>query len=145
MNGLGSELHPLLATAAAELVPASYAEKAMASLLQLHTELMDEKERRVDLYRRLMEREQAVAELRMYVKMLEEKLALTAPQAPLPPAAEQPSAPAKAGPTRVEAPRRGLDPGVNTFLRRESRSAEPKPQGFMAAADQGAPESWKVW
>lgn len=59
--------------AAAQLVPASYAEKAMASLMQLHSELMDEKERRVELFRRLMEREQALAELRMYVKILEEK------------------------------------------------------------------------
>ena len=60
---------------ASQLVPASYAEKAMASLMQLHSELMDEKERRVDLFRRLMEREQALAELKMYVKILEEKMA----------------------------------------------------------------------
>jgi hypothetical protein len=64
----------LTTQAAAQLVPASYAEKAMASLMQLHSELMDEKEKRVDLFRRLMEREQALAELKMYVKMLEEKM-----------------------------------------------------------------------
>ena len=69
-----------------QLVPAGYAEKAMASLMQLHSELMDEKERRVDLFRRLMEREQAVAELKMYVKMLEEKMAASAPK-PMPQAA----------------------------------------------------------
>ena len=40
----------------------------------MHSELMDEKERRVELFRKLMEREQIVAELRMYVKLLEEKL-----------------------------------------------------------------------
>jgi len=57
------------------MVPIGYAEKAMASLMQLHSELMDEKERRVDLYRRLMDKEQVVAELRMYVQLLEEKLA----------------------------------------------------------------------
>ncbi len=57
------------------VVPTGYAEKAMASLMQLHSELMDEKERRVDLYRRLMDKEQVVAELRMYVQLLEEKLA----------------------------------------------------------------------
>src|SRR5688572_14938482 len=57
-----------------QAVPIEYAEKAMASLMSLHSELMEEKERRVDLYRRLMEKEQAVAELKMYVKMLEEKL-----------------------------------------------------------------------
>lgn len=64
---------------AAQLVPASYAEKAMASLMQLHSELMDEKEKRVDLFRRLMEKEQALAELKMYVKMLEEKMAPAVP------------------------------------------------------------------
>lgn len=69
---------------ASQLVPASFAEKAMASLMQLHTELMDEKERRVDLFRRLMEREQALAELKMYVKMLEDKVAVPAPPAPAP-------------------------------------------------------------
>src|SRR5215472_9940814 len=57
------------------MVPIGYAEKSMASLMQLHTELMDEKERRVDLYRRLMDKEQALAELKMYVRLLEEKLA----------------------------------------------------------------------
>ncbi|MBK7863266.1 MAG: hypothetical protein IPJ65_32610 [Archangiaceae bacterium] len=56
------------------MVPVDFAEKAMASVMQLHSELMDEKERRVELYRKLMEREQTVAELRMYVKLLEEKL-----------------------------------------------------------------------
>jgi hypothetical protein len=57
--------------AAFQLVPASYAEKTMASLMQLHAELMDEKERRIELFRKLMEREQAFAELAMYVKVLE--------------------------------------------------------------------------
>jgi|SRR5215470_13535733 len=57
------------------MVPIGYAEKSMASLMQLHSELMDEKERRVDLYRRLMDKEQALAELKMYVRLLEEKLA----------------------------------------------------------------------
>lgn len=57
------------------VVPVGYAEKTMASLMQLHSELMDEKERRVDLYRRLMDKEQVVAELRMYVQMLEDRIA----------------------------------------------------------------------
>lgn len=65
--------------AATQLVPASYAEKTMASLMQLHGELMDEKERRVELFRQLMEREQALAELKMYVKVLEERLQPPAP------------------------------------------------------------------
>ncbi len=59
----------------ARVVPVGYAEKTMASLMQLHSELMNEKERRVDLYRRLMDKEQAMAELRMYVRLLEDKLA----------------------------------------------------------------------
>ena len=57
------------------LVPASYAEKAMSSLLRLHEDLVEEKEKRIDLYRRLMEREQSLAELRAYVKLLEGELA----------------------------------------------------------------------
>lgn len=73
--------------ASTQLVPAGYAEKAMASLMQLHSELMDEKERRVDLFRKLMEREQALAELKMYVKVLEEKLTPPAPIVTSPPPA----------------------------------------------------------
>ncbi len=68
-----------LSTSRNDLVPAAYAEKAMASILQLHQELMDEKERRVELFRTLMEREQALAELRMYVKLLEERPMPAAP------------------------------------------------------------------
>jgi len=63
------------------LVPVGYAEKAMASLMQLHSEVLEEKERRVDLHRRLMEKEQALAEMKWYVKMLEEKLEKQAPAA----------------------------------------------------------------
>lgn len=65
----------LAARAHESQVPSSYAEKAMASLMQLHSELMEEKERRVDLYRRLMEKEQSLAELKMYVRLLEERVA----------------------------------------------------------------------
>ncbi|MDP2272316.1 MAG: hypothetical protein Q8N23_36115 [Archangium sp.] len=81
-------MESLTTQAAAQLVPASYAEKAMASLMQLHSELMDEKERRVELFRKLMEREQSLAELKMYVKMLEEKVSarpmVTTPAEPQP-------------------------------------------------------------
>jgi hypothetical protein len=63
------------------MVPLGYAEKTMASLLQLHSDLVQEKERRVDLYRRLMEREQVIAELRSYVRVLEARLALLEPKA----------------------------------------------------------------
>ena len=96
-----------LAVASTQLVPASYAEKAMASLMQLHSELMDEKERRVDLFRRLMEREQALAELKMYVKMLEEKMA-AAPVTPKPivmTPSEPPPAPIpQPAPAKVQSP-----------------------------------------
>jgi hypothetical protein len=88
------ELHSMVTQPSgnASPVPGAFAEKAMASLMQLHNQLMEEKERRVDLYRRLMEREQTVAELRMYVKLLEDKLnAASGPPAPrLPVAAVKP-------------------------------------------------------
>lgn len=94
------------------LVPEGYAEKAMASLLQLHGELMEEKERRVELYRRLMEREQALAELRMYVRLLEERAAAAGvPPAPppswsavgvRPPPAQPPVPPRVPGKSRAE-------------------------------------------
>jgi len=67
-----------------EQVPASYAEKAMSSLLRLHDDLVEEKEKRIDLYRRLMEREQELAEVRSYVQLLESELAR---QGALPPGA----------------------------------------------------------
>lgn len=91
----GLSTHP-----AAQLVPASYAEKAMASLMQLHSERMDEKERRVDLYRRLMERKQALAELELYVKILEEKLS----PPPLRPPVSVRSPPRPPVPPRVDTP-----------------------------------------
>ncbi len=55
-------------------VPVAYAEKAMSSLLRLHDDLVEEKERRIDLYRRLMDREQQLAEIRAYVQLLESEL-----------------------------------------------------------------------
>jgi len=71
---MSTELTTPAAAVHSAMIPGDFAEKAMASLMQLHSELMDEKERRVDLYRKLMEREQTVAELRMYIRLLEEKL-----------------------------------------------------------------------
>ena len=80
-------MHDALAgpSAQTQMIPGDFAEKAMASLMQMHSELMDEKERRVELYRKLMEREQALAELRMYVKLLEEKVQKPAERAPAEP------------------------------------------------------------
>jgi hypothetical protein len=55
-------------------VPGRYAESTITSLMHLHRELAEEKERRIELYRQLLEKEQALAELRMYVNLLEQKL-----------------------------------------------------------------------
>ncbi len=111
---------------AAQLVPASYAEKAMASLMQLHSELMDEKERRVELHRRLMEREQAIAELKMYVKLLEDKQQPAVPvEKPRPVVTVQETA-AKPLPTPPPMPRRSPPMPVQVGVRLR-------------------PEGWKVW
>ncbi len=116
----------LTTQAAAQLVPASYAEKAMASLMQLHSELMDEKERRVDLFRRLMEREQALAELKMYVKMLEEKLSPAPPPAAVSPVAPVPSPPS-------------ISPLVNQMRVNRAPPVPPK------ISSRGRVEGWKTW
>jgi hypothetical protein len=96
----------LLVHAQSQLVPANFAEKAMASLMQLHAELMDEKERRVELFRRLMEREQSLAELRFYVTALEERLETPARDSKpsTPPAAMVPEMPPQRPPISVESP-----------------------------------------
>lgn len=119
---------------AAQLVPASYAEKAMASLMQLHSELMEEKERRVDLFRRLMEREQALAELKMYVKVLEEKVQAAAPQPPAPaPAPVATASEPKASPTPPPAPARARTEAV-------VRPPVPPRVGVRAGV-----EGWRSW
>ncbi len=60
---------------AAASVPASYAERAMNSLMSLHSGLIAEKERTLDLTRRLMEARQGRAELESYVRLLEAEVA----------------------------------------------------------------------
>ncbi len=101
-------------------VPASYAEKAMASLMQLHGELMDEKERRVELFRRLMEKEQAIAELKMYVKLLEERAGMTT-KAPEP----------------APEPRVVSEPRVTPVAHHQMPPVPPRVGQ--------RPEGWKVW
>lgn len=88
-----------------EQVPVSYAEKAMSSLLRLHDELVEEKERRIDLYRRLMDREQQLAEVRAYVQLLESELSRigSAPNVALP-AANRAVPALPIGPAEDEAP-----------------------------------------
>ncbi len=116
-----------------QFVPAGYAEKAMASLMQLHSELMDEKERRVDLFRKLMEREQALAELRMYVKLLEEKVATHAPKAEAAPGEEAPPPSPPPPPQRVHA---------SAHVRVVPPLRAPVPPQINARV---RPEGWKVW
>ncbi len=133
------------------LVPMGYAEKAMASLMQLHSELMDEKERRVDLYRRLMDKEQVVAELRMYVQLLEEKLAAKedgwgSSRSP----AFRPGG-LRSSSAATEPDPRG--PGTQAPQQRASSSPRPyRATAFAAAADlhslsgNGGPsDGWRTW
>jgi hypothetical protein len=129
-------------------VPSGYAEKAMASLMQLHSELMDEKERRVDLYRRLMERDQVVAELRMYVKLLESKL----PPRPDPvtgamPRAEEPAPerPAAASPPRDGTPRVAPAYVAPQAPRAPAFSAGFKPPPKPPAVNDARFDGWKQW
>lgn len=88
------------------VVPVAYAEKTMSTLLRLHEDLVEEKERRIDLYRRLMDREQELAELRAYVRLLESELARRDEEQgaipPPPPAPDPVPAPAAAPPAPSE-------------------------------------------
>lgn len=96
-------------------MPVAYAEKTMHSLLRLHEDLMEEKERRIDLYRRLMDREQELAELRAYVRLLEGEMKRV--EAPQPdPAAPQapPQAPPAARPQEAAQEPRGQAHGGPT-------------------------------
>lgn len=120
--------YPNLATASNVSVPAVFAEKAMASLMQLHGELMDEKERRVDLYRRLMEKEQSLAELKMYVKVLEEKLGVAPPPVP--------------GPAPENRSAQNVVPLPPRMAGPPKRSPQPRP----APPARPAPnDGWKAW
>lgn len=126
-------LDPIMLAAPQPLpVPAAYAEKAMASLMQLHGELMDEKERRVELFRRLMEKEQALAELKLYVKLLEERAGVSPANTPTQPAEPRVAAvhrPMSAAPRQEPAPR--------------ARQADPMPPVPPRVGQR--PEGWKVW
>ncbi len=120
----------LALVAATQAVPVGYAEKAMASLMQLHSELMDEKERRVELFRRLMEKEQALAELKMYVKLLEEKAAA----AVAPPAREPLRVAPRPAPSPAPAP---AGPPTVPFV---ARAVPARP-----FASRPVPDGWKTW
>ncbi|MFZ5471772.1 MAG: hypothetical protein ACOZIN_20275 [Myxococcota bacterium] len=126
----------LLATSVQTIVPAAFAEKAMGSLMQLHSELMEEKERRVDLYRRLMEKEQAIAELRMYVKLLEDKAGMGA--VPKPEAAHAPVTPPPSPSPRLV---RNDEPAPRAIPLPRVMSPPPAPTPKRPAANDG----WKTW
>lgn len=144
----------LSAPVSGAMVPASYAEKTMASLMQLHTELMDEKERRVDLYRRLMEKEQSLAELKMYVKLLEEKVSRAEVQTRPATAPTPPAAPATMD--NVTPLRAVREKPVPPPAPRRSAPVEQRPQGAKvalagsrssASSPRPAParDGWKTW
>ena len=131
----------------AQMVPGDFAEKAMASLMSLHSELMDEKERRVELYRKLMEREQTVAELRMYIRVLEEKLEPKAEVArPAPAPAAEPVMRAYVAPRPAPAPAHVIAsmpepaPAASAYTR-EPTVAPPLPPRVARPKVDG----WKTW
>ncbi len=118
------------------MVPMGYAEKSMASLMQLHSELMEEKERRVDLYRRLMDKEQALAELKMYVRLLEEKVSQPKPPPPPP------------RPIARERVRISIKPGApasNGAARAPPRPPHPRPESPYPAAEHPGTDGWRTW
>ena len=145
------------------MVPAEYAEKTMHSILRLHDELMDEKDKRMELVEKLSAREQALAEMAAYVALLEAQLesgggraawkpasapkAQARPKAPPPPRAPPP-------PPKWEGDADSVDAWVEWTMRdaepeaeaepepRPRADAEPKP-GFKS--DPRKPEDWKVW
>jgi len=116
------------------LVPEGYAQKAMASLMQLHTELMDEKERRVELHRVLMEKEQALAELRMYVKLLEEKVE------------QRPPARLRTRPVPPPPPASATSAAAQPKLRAVPRVPRPPPPPPPARPEPvQAADGWRSW
>ena len=131
------------------LVPSSYAEKAMASLLRLHDELMDEKNARLALYEKLMEKEQSLAELKGYVRLLEEKLSRSAadlaerpkaaPPAELPVAEKPPVAPP---PVQVATPAAAPAPPLAAP---QPRVAAPTPAPSLQPEAPRRSEGWRTW
>jgi hypothetical protein len=152
------------------MVPVGYAEKSMASLMQLHSELMNEKERRVDLYRRLMDKEQALAEMKMYVRLLEEKLAKRADDGWRAPAqaSERPKGPSRSGPVQSRPPqppgpirervRFAVKPrtvsgqagpirtGNGAFRAPRGQESSDRPQHLARdGVDRPAADGWRTW
>jgi hypothetical protein len=115
------------------VVPEGYAQRAMATLMQLHNELMEEKERRVDLYRQLMDKEQAIAELKMYVRLLEEKVEAKPPARLRPVRSASPRRPPPPPPPPAAAP--PVRPKLQAV-----RPAAPRNEAAKASGD-----DWRSW
>lgn len=129
------------------MVPVGYAEKSMASLMQLHTELMDEKERRVELYRRLMDKEQTLAELKMYVRLLEERVSQLTPaeQTQAPSRRPKPSPPPR--PTARERLRTHVKSGAaaNGAGHPFGRTEQARGASTAADAERSSADGWRAW
>ncbi|HLV61556.1 MAG TPA: hypothetical protein VKY51_09175 [Fredinandcohnia sp.] len=121
-RSLAATERPELPRAAEAMVPVAYAEKTMSTLLRLHEELVEEKERRIDLYRRLMDREQELAELRAYVRLLESELARRDAEAAEPASA---ASPAPAPQDRVPPPHAEAEPAAPIEVDPEARAGGP--------------------
>jgi hypothetical protein len=117
------------------MVPMGYAEKSMASLMQLHAELMEEKERRVDLYRRLMDKEQALAELKMYVRLLEEKVSQPKPPPP-------PPRPIARERFRISVKRNA---GASNGAAGPPRPPQTRAESADAPAERSSTDGWRTW
>jgi hypothetical protein len=118
-------------------VPMYYAERSMATIMRLHDELMTEKERSIDLQRRLMSREQACAEVEYYARLLEAKIEGRFPDVPRP--------------ERL-APVRPIRPDLNVASAAPSPAPGPNSSNSAAqvnssvrAAAGSRPEGWRAW
>jgi hypothetical protein len=114
-------------------VPMYYAERSMASIMRLHDELMAEKERNIDLQKRLMSREQAFAEVEYYVRLLEARMDGRLPDLPRP--------------ERLASVRQ-LRPDLDANP--APAPVSPKPQATASAAGAARPtgtrpEGWRAW
>lgn len=132
------------------VVPQAFADRAMASIMYLHRELAMEKDRAGWLYRTLLEREQALAELWAYVHALEAQAGLAPP--PTTAAFSAPPADLEVVPPPVEESLEvvaGLAEAAADALEREAERVEAAPPSPPPAPPKAAPppraDGWKVW
>ncbi len=137
------------------VVPQAFADRAMASIMYLHRELAAEKDRAVWLYRTLLERDQALAELWAYVHALEQHAGLAAPVSV---AAEQGQTQAASAEPQTLEGMAALAEAAADELERVSvpepkaavRATAPPLREEAAGAARAAPppassDGWKVW